>query len=249
MPPYRLDTLNSTKWRDRSKVPVKVSPTGTVKGSPNRAVKVSPNRMIKKRTVQNIKSRVQDVVIVRTRKEVRRADGTYVRFGQNGAVLIKKDGTPIGTRVFGPDNLGKITERMTSVAFPKNDGTLLVNAIFSAKEVTSGTGTASAAAMARAPQQPEEVREYLGRVISIKDDEVIAEIGPYDEMDRWEVIIPRASFDERPQIDHEISCKITSVGSQAFITVQVLSRQPLPELKDFGIEEEELLSWASQLDV
>ena len=41
-------------------------------------------------------------MIVRTRKEVRRADGTYVRFDQNAAVLIKEDGTPIGTRVFGP---------------------------------------------------------------------------------------------------------------------------------------------------
>ena len=48
------------------------------------------------------KGTVQDAVIVRTRKEVRRADGTYVRFDQNAAVLIKEDGTPIGTRVFGP---------------------------------------------------------------------------------------------------------------------------------------------------
>jgi large subunit ribosomal protein L14 len=45
---------------------------------------------------------VQDAVIVRTRKEVRRKDGTYIRFDQNDAVLIKEDGTPIGTRVFGP---------------------------------------------------------------------------------------------------------------------------------------------------
>ena len=45
---------------------------------------------------------MQDAVIVRTRKEVRRDDGTYVRFDQNAAVLIKEDGTPIGTRVFGP---------------------------------------------------------------------------------------------------------------------------------------------------
>jgi len=55
----------------------------------------SPDGTIKKGTVQ-------DAVIVRTRKEVRRADGTYVRFDQNAAVLIKEDGTPIGTRVFGP---------------------------------------------------------------------------------------------------------------------------------------------------
>ncbi len=41
-------------------------------------------------------------MIVRTRKEVRRADGTYISFDQNAAVLIKEDGTPIGTRVFGP---------------------------------------------------------------------------------------------------------------------------------------------------
>ncbi len=45
---------------------------------------------------------MQNAVIVRTRKEVRRKDGTYIRFDQNAAVLIKDDGTPIGTRVFGP---------------------------------------------------------------------------------------------------------------------------------------------------
>ena len=44
---------------------------------------------------------MQDAVIVRTRKKAR-DDGTYVRFDQNAAVLIKEDGTPIGTRVFGP---------------------------------------------------------------------------------------------------------------------------------------------------
>ncbi len=41
-------------------------------------------------------------MIVRTRKEVRRKDGTYIRFDENAAVLIKDDGTPMGTRVFGP---------------------------------------------------------------------------------------------------------------------------------------------------
>ena len=55
----------------------------------------TPDGTIKKGTVQN-------AVIVRTRKEVRRKDGTYIRFDQNAAVLIKEDGTPIGTRVFGP---------------------------------------------------------------------------------------------------------------------------------------------------
>lgn len=41
-------------------------------------------------------------VIVRTRKETRRKDGTYIRFDQNAAVIINKDNEPIGTRVFGP---------------------------------------------------------------------------------------------------------------------------------------------------
>ncbi|MYF76654.1 MAG: 50S ribosomal protein L14 [Acidobacteria bacterium] len=41
-------------------------------------------------------------VIVRTRKEHRRADGSYIRFGDNAAVLINEQREPTGTRVFGP---------------------------------------------------------------------------------------------------------------------------------------------------
>ena len=48
------------------------------------------------------KKQVVKAVIVRTRKEVRRKDGSYIRFDQNAAVLIKPDGEPVGTRVFGP---------------------------------------------------------------------------------------------------------------------------------------------------
>ena len=48
------------------------------------------------------KGTVHDAVIVRTRKEIRRKDGTYIRFDENAAVLINDDGSPIGTRVFGP---------------------------------------------------------------------------------------------------------------------------------------------------
>ena len=48
------------------------------------------------------KGKVYSAVVVRTRKEVRRKDGTYIRFDQNAAVLIKDDGSPMGTRVFGP---------------------------------------------------------------------------------------------------------------------------------------------------
>lgn len=42
------------------------------------------------------------VVVVRTKKEVRRPDGTYIRFDDNAGVIIDKDNNPIGTRVFGP---------------------------------------------------------------------------------------------------------------------------------------------------
>ncbi len=48
------------------------------------------------------KGEVVRAVIVRTAKGVRRADGTYVRFDENAAVLIKDDRNPRGTRIFGP---------------------------------------------------------------------------------------------------------------------------------------------------
>ena len=41
-------------------------------------------------------------VVVRTVKEIRRPDGSYIRFDENAAVLIKEDGNPKGTRIFGP---------------------------------------------------------------------------------------------------------------------------------------------------
>jgi large subunit ribosomal protein L14 len=48
------------------------------------------------------KGDVVKAVIVRSAKGVRRADGTYVRFDENAAVLIKEDKNPRGTRIFGP---------------------------------------------------------------------------------------------------------------------------------------------------
>ena len=48
------------------------------------------------------KGSVVKAVIVRTAKEVARADGSYIRFDSNSAVLINKDNEPIGTRIFGP---------------------------------------------------------------------------------------------------------------------------------------------------
>ena len=45
---------------------------------------------------------VKRAVVVRTRKEVPRDDGTYVRFDDNAAVLVDDNGMPVGTRIFGP---------------------------------------------------------------------------------------------------------------------------------------------------
>jgi len=55
----------------------------------------SPDSQIKK-------GKVVRAVVVRTRKEHRRKDGTYIRFDDNAAVLINEANEPIGTRVFGP---------------------------------------------------------------------------------------------------------------------------------------------------
>ncbi len=56
--------------------------------------KAIPGGMVKK-------GEIVTALIVRTRKECRRSDGSYVRFGDNAAVIIK-DGEMIGTRIFGP---------------------------------------------------------------------------------------------------------------------------------------------------
>ena len=48
------------------------------------------------------KGDVVKAVVVRTKKETRRDDGSYIRFGENAGVLINNDGAPRGTRIFGP---------------------------------------------------------------------------------------------------------------------------------------------------
>ncbi len=54
-----------------------------------------PNSKVKKGSVAK-------AVVVRTAKEVRRDDGSYIRFDGNAAVLINQAGEPVGTRIFGP---------------------------------------------------------------------------------------------------------------------------------------------------
>jgi large subunit ribosomal protein L14 len=48
------------------------------------------------------KGTVATAVVVRTKKEIKRPDGSYIRFGENAAVLLNAQGEPRGTRIFGP---------------------------------------------------------------------------------------------------------------------------------------------------
>jgi large subunit ribosomal protein L14 len=60
------------------------------------SVKVAmPNGLVKK-------GQVTKAVVVRTKKEIRREDGSYIRFDENAAVIINENKEPIGTRIFGP---------------------------------------------------------------------------------------------------------------------------------------------------
>ena len=55
----------------------------------------TPNSAVKKGDIVRC-------VIVRTKKETRRKDGSYIRFDQNACVVVDKEGEPLGTRIFGP---------------------------------------------------------------------------------------------------------------------------------------------------
>ena len=60
------------------------------------------------------KGDVMKAVVVRVRKDIRRADGSVIRFDRNAAVLIDKQGEPIGTRIFGP-----VTRELRSKGYMK----------------------------------------------------------------------------------------------------------------------------------
>ena len=70
--------------------------------------KAAPNGTVKK-------GEVVKAVIVRSAKGVRREDGTYVRFDENAAVLIKDDKNPRGTRIFGPVTRELRTEQFMKI--------------------------------------------------------------------------------------------------------------------------------------
>src|SRR5213594_4102646 len=69
-------------------------------GSLGDVIMVTVKEAIPQATVK--KGDVSRAVVVRTTKEVRREDGSYIKFDRNACVLINKDGDPVGTRIFGP---------------------------------------------------------------------------------------------------------------------------------------------------
>lgn len=74
--------------------------------------KVTPGGMVKKGDVAK-------AVVVRSRQGMRRSDGTYIRFDENAAVLVRDDKSPRGTRIFGPvarELRGKDFMRILSLA-------------------------------------------------------------------------------------------------------------------------------------
>ena len=75
-------------------------------------IKVSIKEAIPRGKVK--KGEVMDAVVVRTRKGVRRPDGSVIRFDTNAVVILNNQGQPVGTRIFGP-----VTRELRSTSFMK----------------------------------------------------------------------------------------------------------------------------------
>ena len=85
-----------------------------------------------KEAIPNTKLKKGDVVkavVVRTKKEIKRLDGSYIRFDDNSAVLISQTKEPIGTRIFGP-----VARELRAKRFMKSNSPVLNSVIFSRPE-------------------------------------------------------------------------------------------------------------------
>ncbi|PLX18801.1 MAG: 50S ribosomal protein L14 [Candidatus Muiribacterium halophilum] len=95
----RLTVADNTGARELLVIQV-VGGTGRRYGSIGDTVVASVKSAIPRGTVK--KKEVVKAVLVRTKRSFRRKDGSYIRFDDNAAVIIDKDGNPRGTRIFGP---------------------------------------------------------------------------------------------------------------------------------------------------
>jgi len=149
---------------------------------------------------------------------------------------------------------GKFEERGAPLPFPKNDGSILRKAICSGRNEVSavGYGGAAAATAKAMPQFKPKVSEYIGRIVEVIDNQVIAEIGPPDDMDCWDVVLDARYFPEVPKAGQTFRCKIARTPTPTGVNVSVNVVEvnlPRKGLQDFGIDREEWLHWASQIDV
>jgi len=81
------------------------------------------------------KGTVSKAVIVRTKKEIRRQDGSYIRFDDNAAVIINKEGNPRGTRVFGPVARELRDKNFTKIVSLGLPSLLIITAALSSKRI------------------------------------------------------------------------------------------------------------------
>lgn len=95
----RLNVADNSGAKKLSVINV-IGSTGKKVARVGELVKVTVKSAIPTGTVK--KGEVLDAVIVRTRKEFRREDGSYIRFDDNAAVILDKQQQPVGTRIFGP---------------------------------------------------------------------------------------------------------------------------------------------------
>ena len=91
----------STAQPQRMQVPLRLAANGNIAAWQEASIGAESNGL----RLTDVRVNVGDVVkavIVRTAKEHRRADGSYIKFDENAAVILKNDGEPRGTRIFGP---------------------------------------------------------------------------------------------------------------------------------------------------
>jgi len=108
---------------------------------------------------------------------------------------------------------------------------------------------ATAAVTQRYMNTPRKTEEYRGIIKETHDSYVLVTVSSPGDWDKWNARIPLASFNETPKDGQEFSCTISIQGSDISIRARILPHKQRRTLKDFGIDEHELLEWASKLDL
>jgi hypothetical protein len=100
-----------------------------------------------------------------------------------------------------------------------------------------------------APYTAPRKEYYRGTVKSVEGHNVLATVSKPDDWDRWDAYIPLASFDRIPEKDQEFSCTVKINGSTIDVQAQLLPGKSSRTLEDYGIDKDELLDWASKINL